>query len=301
MPFRLGLVGLCTSHPEKWVPIIRRVSDEKRLDIEVVAAWDSGQTRPEGFAVEFCRKHGVPTAAGDLHEMVGLVDGVIVHTANWDCHVAHARPSVEADKPVLIDKPLVGNLRDARELLQWVKQDKRVTGGSALRFALEVQEYLARPLSERGQLDTAYAGCGTDEFFYGIHAYALLAGLLGPGLRSVQYLGATRQKLLKLNWSNNTVGLLSVGKAEKLPFHLTAVASKTVTQIIVDPKSIYRALLEACLPYLAGRVEGPPLSMKDLLEPELAALAAKKSWCDGGSQVVLADLRQDDPDYGTLW
>ena len=53
MAFRLGLVGLCTSHPESWVPIIRELTAEKLVDMEVVAAWDSGETRPAGFAEGF--------------------------------------------------------------------------------------------------------------------------------------------------------------------------------------------------------------------------------------------------------
>ena len=32
MAFRLGLVGLCTSHPESWVPIIRELAAEKLVD-----------------------------------------------------------------------------------------------------------------------------------------------------------------------------------------------------------------------------------------------------------------------------
>ena len=152
------------------------------------------------------------------------------------------------------------------------------------------------PAQQRGELHTAFGGCGTDEFFYGIHAYAMLLGLMGPGVRSVEYLGQTHQKLLKINGHDGTVGLLVVGQAAKLPFYLTAVSTAAVEQIQIDPADIYRALLETCLPYLCGRVESPPLPMDVLLEPELAALAAQRSWLSGG-EVLLTDLRQDDPGY----
>jgi virulence factor len=296
MPFRLGLAGLCTSHPQRWVPIIRELSAEHGLEIDIVAAWDSGEVRPPGFAARFCREMQIPLAVERLADMPDLVDGVIIHTANWDRHVEQARLFVDAGRAVLIDKPLVGHLRDARQLLDWAAAGKRITGGSSLRFAREIRDYLARPAAQRGRLHTAFGGCGTDEFFYGIHAYAMLLGLMGPGVRSVEYLGQPHQKLLKIEGTDGTVGLLVVGQAAKLPFYLTAVSTATVEHIQVDSAGIYRALLETCLPYLCGRAESPPLPMEVLLEPELAALAAQRSWLSGG-EVLLTDLRQDDPGY----
>jgi Oxidoreductase family, NAD-binding Rossmann fold len=297
MAFKLGLVGLCTSHPAKWVPVIRTLGPELHLDIEVRAAWDSGQTRPAGYAREFCRELGIPKAIEKLEDMLAEVDGIIIHTADWGRHVALARPFVEAGKSVLIDKPIVGNVRDANELLAWSAQGKRITGGSSLRFAGEVREWRARPLGERGTVQTAFAGCGTDEFNYGIHAYALLSAVMGGGIRSVQYLGMSGQRLVRVNWADGKTGLLSVGQAGALPFHLTAVTDRTVFQVKVDPGHIYRDLLECCLPYLCGASDSPPLPMDQLLEPELAALAARQSWLHQGAEITLRNLPADDPGY----
>jgi hypothetical protein len=297
MPVRVGLAGLCTSHPRHWVPIIRQLSSEHRWEVEVFAAWDSGEVQQPGFAEQFCREMQIPCPVERLADMIERVDAVILHTANWDRHVEQARPFLEAGKAVLIDKPLVGNLRDARQLLDWVATGARITGGSSLRFAPEIGEYLARPASARGELHAVFGGCGTDEFFYGIHAYAMLCGLMGSGVRSVEYLGQTRQKLLKINWNDGKAGVLIVGKAGKLPFHLTAVSTTSVEQIQIDPARIYRALLEKCLPFLCGRVESPPLPFDTLVEPELAALAARTSWLSGGGEIALADLRAEAPGY----
>ena len=297
MAFKLGLVGLCTSHPAKWVPIIRELASELHLDVEVRASWDSGQTRPAGFAREFCRAFGIPEALDRLEDMLEEADGVIVHTADWDVHVTQARPFVEAGKSVLIDKPIVGNVRDAKQLLEWAAQGKRITGGSSLRFAREIREWLALPVEERGEVRTTFAGCGTDEFNYGIHAYALLSAAMGSGIRLVQYLGTSGQRLLKIVWADGKIGFLSVGQAAPLPFHLTAVTTKSVFQTVVDPGHIYRDLLERCLPYLCGADEEPPLPMNVLLEPELAAIAARHSWQNQGAEVRLNALPPDDPGY----
>jgi virulence factor len=297
MGFKIGLVGLCTSHPAKWVPIIRELAQELRLNVEVSAAWDPGQTRPQGYAKQFCRELGVPNPIENLEEMLAEVDGIIIHTADWGRHVALARPFVEAGKSVLIDKPVVGNVRDANQLLEWAARGKRITGGSSLRFASEVHRWLAHSPDERGELRTVFAGCGTDEFNYGIHAYALLSAVMGWGIRSVQYLGTSGQRLIKVNWADGKVGLLSVGQAAPFPFHFTAVTTKTVFQATVDPSHIYRDLLEQCLPYFCGRTESPPLPIQELLEPELAALAARQSWLQQGAEIPLKELPMNDPGY----
>ena len=295
MTARIGLVDLCTSHPGSWVPILRD------LGAEIASCWDSGDTRPEGFAKEFAEQQEIAHAAADPAEMIGKIDVAIVHSANWDKHVALASPFVEAGVSVLIDKPMVGSLRDADQLLDWGKMGKRVAGGSSLRFAQEVQDFLAEPVAERGTVHTAFVGCGVDEFNYGIHAYSTLSGLMGPGIRSVRYLGASAQKHIRVAWEDGRVGFLCIGKPGAkgawLPFYVTAVTEKSVRQITVAAGGIYRSLLEAVLPYLAGEQAEPPMAMAAQLEPELAALAARQSWLRNGAEVFLTDLSLDDTGY----
>ena len=297
MSFRLGLVGLCTSHPESWVPIIRKMTEEGVVDVKITAVWDSGETRPANFAEEFAAKFSIPNVVAKLEDMIDLVDGVVVHTTNWNKHIEQAHPFVEANKSVLIDKPIVGNLHDANVFLDWMKQGKRVNGGSSLRFCAEVAEFLARPADERGETHTAYAAIGVDDMNYGIHAYSIISGLMGPGIQSVRYLGRSRQKQLMLEWDDGRIALMTVGKSEWLPFNITAVTDKNVFQIAVDNSKIYRSLLEAELPYLTGKIDTPPLSADEILEPEFAAIAARQSWMNGGQTVFLTDLCLDDPGY----
>jgi hypothetical protein len=292
MKKRVGLVDLCTSHPANWVPIFRD------LGYDVAACWDSGDTRPAGFAEQFAREFNVPFAAANPRDLIGKIDVAVVHSANWDKHVQLTELFLDAGLAVLVDKPIVGNRKDANRMLAWAKQGKRISGGSSLRFARETQDYLAMPVSERGTPHTVFAGCGVDDFNYGIHAYALVAGLLGPGIRSVRYLGTSAQKHIRLTWNDGRTAFLSVGNVTNwLPFHFSAVTEKGVRQVITDNTHLYRPLIEAVMPYLAGDVQAPPVTMEALLEPELAALAARASWQAGGAEVFMTDLRQDDPGF----
>jgi Oxidoreductase family, NAD-binding Rossmann fold len=295
--FRIGLVGLCTTHPRKWTKVLRDISAESDLKVEVVAAWDSGEVKPAGFAKEFCKDHNVANCIEKLEDMLDLVDGVIVHTTNWDKHLEQAKIFIDAGKSVLIDKPIVGRMSDVNTLLEWMKQGKIITGGSSLRFNYEVMELLAQPISERGNIHTAYCCVGMDEFNYGIHGYALLSGLMGPGIRSVKYVGSSQQKQLRLSWHNGNIAFLTIGKANPLPFNVTAISNKKVFQILPAPAKLYRNFLENVLPYFTGQDDTLPYAPEVMLEPELAALAGKQSWLNNGQEIFLTDLGLDSATY----
>ncbi len=290
MAFKIGLVGLCTSHPGAWVPVIRELAAAGAAEVEVVAAWDSGETRPAGFASQFCAENNIPRPLENLDKMVGLVDGVIVHTANWDRHLEEAEPFVRAGKAVYLDKPIAGNFRDLARIADWVKEGRRVTGGSVLHYCREALALRDEVATAGETVHSAYSAIGVDDFNYGIHGYAILHALLGEGIQSVRYLGSSNQKQLMLNWSGGRVALLTAGKTKWLPFNLTAVTGSGVHQVSVDNGELYRSMLRRVLPWFCGQAAEPPLSPTSLLEPELAALAAKLSWQRNGAEVFLSDL-----------
>ncbi|MCB0128574.1 MAG: hypothetical protein KDE58_40190, partial [Caldilineaceae bacterium] len=96
---KIGLVDLDTSHPQNWVPIIRD------LGHSVVGVWDGGAVHPPGYADQFAATHGIRHVFEDLGAMVDAVDCAIIHSCDWDTHIAKAQPFVEAGKALLIDKP----------------------------------------------------------------------------------------------------------------------------------------------------------------------------------------------------
>jgi hypothetical protein len=288
---RIGIVDLDTSHPQNWIPI------ERELGHEVVGIWDGGAVHPAEYVAKFREERQIPHLYSSLTEMAREVDCAIIHGCDWDTHIAKARPFVECRKSVLIDKPLAGNVRDLHQLLIWVKDGARITGGSSLRHCVEAQEWLAHPVEERGMPHTAFCGCGTDEFNYGIHAYSLLSAVMGAGIRSVRHLRAGPQRRIQINWNDDRVAFLTIGDASYIPFYATLVTAKGVTHLMPEAGKLYRALLEATLPYLAGETSASPLPIEVLIEPELCALAARKSWLNGDAEVRLSDLSEEDDGY----
>jgi hypothetical protein len=247
---------------------------------------------PPEYVRDFAQKHQLPKVYESLEEMAGEVDCAALHSCNWDTRVERAKPFVKAGKALLLDKPMAGKPSDLRQFLEWEAQGIRLTGGSSLRFCCETQEWLAR--SERGAPHTVVCGCGVDEFNYGIHAYSLLVGLMGAGAQSVRHWGEGGQRRVQVSWADGRMGLLVIGAVSRwLPFHATVITDREVSQFQVDTSRLYRALLEKILPYLEGRAAQPPAPLREMMEPELWALAARRSWLEGDREVSLDELGED--------
>lgn len=291
---RIGVVDLDTSHPKGWIPI------ERELGHEVVGVWDSGDVHPPGYAQTFAESNGVPRVYESLEAMAQEVDCAVIHGCDWDTHIERARPFIASGKSVFLDKPLAGCLKDLEQICAWDAQGARIAGGSSLRFCYDTQAYLKRPVAERGTPHTIICGCtSTDELInYAIHGISLLSGLMGPGMHSVQHLGRKVQHRVRVNWADGRMGILVVGPSTKgIPFHVTSITELGVTHFMVDTSQLYRPLLETTLPYLARETDQPPMAIRDLIEPELCAVALMKSRMNGDSEVRLSDLREEDPGY----
>lgn len=114
---------------------------------------------------------------------------------------------------------------------------------------------------------------------------------MATGAESALYLGQNVQKRYQIHWKDGRTAVLVVGQAGQwLPFYATFITESNVHTFIVDNTNIYRAFLEAALPYLAGQTNEPPVAMHELMETELAALAAEASRLNGGGRVFLSDI-----------
>ena len=130
---KIGIVDLCTPHPQNFMPILRD------FGCEVSCVWDNGDTRPPGFTKEFAEKFNISHICKNLEEMVDKVNAVTIHGANWDTHIERALPFIKAGKFICIDKPIIGKASNANKLIGLnIKYPGKIFGGSACQFAEEI-------------------------------------------------------------------------------------------------------------------------------------------------------------------
>jgi len=116
---RLGLIGLDTSHVTAFTEILNNPAAKGHVPgARVVAAFKGGSpdiesswSRVEEYTKELTTKHGVKVY-DSIPELCRNVDAVLVESVDGRPHLAQARAVIAAGKPLYIDKPLAGTLKD---------------------------------------------------------------------------------------------------------------------------------------------------------------------------------------------
>jgi predicted dehydrogenase len=198
---RIALVGMVeeNGHPFSWSAIINGKYDAaiiRQAGYGVIADYLSARPATElglpGVAIThiWCDRpadaQAVARSAGIAHQVshpadvIGSVDAVIIPTDKGEEHLDRARPFVEANLPVFIDKPLTICADHLQQFGAWHEAGKRICSSSAMRYAREFLDLRGR-LAEVGKLRLIVVTCAKSWERYGIHALEAVYGLLPPG------------------------------------------------------------------------------------------------------------------------
>lgn len=222
---RIGIIGTDTSH----VPAFTKVlNDPKAKDhvpgVRVVAAFkggsadiESSRTRVDKFAEQLQKEFGV-TLYDSIEEMCKHVDAVLLESVDGRPHLAQAKPVIAAGKPLFIDKPMAGSLKDALEIFRLAREAKvPVFSASSLRFGKTTQAVrdgsIGKVLSAETFSPVNIEPHHPDLFFYGIHGVESLFTVMGTGCQSVKR-GKTADGKIEVTgtWRDGRVGIFREGK-----------------------------------------------------------------------------------------
>jgi GFO/IDH/MocA oxidoreductase family protein len=200
-PIRLAILGMVeeNGHPLSWSAIVNGHFDERVIraagypmiadylaarppsdlglsGVQVTHVWCD---RPED-AQAIALSARIPNLVDRPTDVIGHVDAVIIPTDKGEEHLERARPFVEADLPVLIDKPLTTRADHLQQFIEWRRIGKRIYSSSAMRYAHEFVG-LRNRLHEVGEVRLIVVTCAKSWERYGIHALESVYGLLPPG------------------------------------------------------------------------------------------------------------------------
>lgn len=292
---RVGAVNIDTSHPLGFGEVMERDNRARYVAVYNDSFRDHGEV--EGFI----RRFGLERRCDTLEELAEICDIGFIHGCNWDDHLRCAMPFIRKGKPVFIDKPLVGNLADCGRVEELVHRGAVILGTSSARYAVEIQEFLAIPEEERGQIVQVFGTAGVDEFNYGIHIAEALAGILGSGFTSVGYLGRGQRgtkysESYYLSHKSGASAIFNTFTGTWQPFVITVMTTTKTYYFQLDSSKLYGALLEQICNYMEGKehiLAGP----KELLESVKVMLAAAASREKKGETVALEELDIAGPCY----
>ncbi|HYG34663.1 MAG TPA: Gfo/Idh/MocA family oxidoreductase, partial [Clostridia bacterium] len=144
---RIGIIGCDTSHSTAFTEVINNPGAKGYVPGgKVVAAYKGGSqdipdsaSRVEEYAKTLREKYNVKFYE-TIEELCQNVDVVLLESIDGRPHLEQVKPVLKAGKPVFVDKPMAGSLRDVIEIFRLAKQNKvPVFSSSALRFAADTQ------------------------------------------------------------------------------------------------------------------------------------------------------------------
>ena len=264
-----------------------------------VAVYNDG-FRSDEEVDAFIRKCGLECRCNTVEELAEMVDVGFIQGCNWDKHLDYVEPFMKLGKPVFIDKPMVGCMKDIRRLEKLMAEGLQVIGSSSMRYAFEVADFLKIPVEERGEIMHIMGTCGVDEFNYGIHVVEAIGAMVKNPV-SVRYngvgnKGGKRTESYSVLFEDGTTADYITVTGVWMPCYFLVTTTKTVYNVNIDSSRVYEALLERVCEQLetGAKVLSPVNEIIDSIKVMLAGRISRER---NGEVVRLDEIPEDDPGY----
>jgi len=296
---RIGIIGLDTSHVINFTKLINDTADKNHVPGgKVVVGYKGGSPDNEASAKhledythQLQDKFGVKMV-DSIEELCAQVDAVLLEGVDGRPHLEHARPVIKARKPVFIDKPIAGSLRDAIELVRLAKESKvPVFSSSAYRFYDSMTELKKANVGQiRGAISygpSAFEPHHPDFFWYGIHPVEALFTVLGTGCESVTRVTAEDTDVVAGKWSGGRSGAFYALRTGSYAHKVTVFGTKGIAEQKSAGDS-YGPLVGEIVKFFQTGVA--PVKLEETLEIIAFMEAADESKRQGGLPVKISDV-----------
>ena len=295
---RIGMIGLDTSHVTAFTKAFNDPTDKNHVPGgKVVAAFKGGSpdvessaSRVDGYTQTLTEKFGVKLYK-TIDELCQNVDVVMIESVDGRPHLEQARPVFKARKPLFIDKPLAGSLKDAIAIYKLAKETKvPVFSTSSLRYYPGLVELKSAPFGDlKGAFSTGPCSLEShhpDLYWYGIHPTEALYTIMGVGCETVQRTTTADTDVVTGVWSGGKVGTLRGIRNGSAPYRVTVFGSKAVLD--QKPGGDYTPMLREVMKFFQTGVS--PVPLEETLEIFAFMEAADESKRQEGRSVRVADV-----------
>ena len=227
---RLGVVGLSegNGHPYSWSAIVNGEFDAEVMQgcgyptipvylaanrdtlgidgARVTHIWTQDRRLSEHCAAASC----IETVVDSLEDLVGRVDAVLLARDDPENHVAMAKPFLDADIPIFIDKPLAFARADLDYFSRHVAAGRFVMSCSSMRYSAGNQSARAE-LPAIGDVELVIAVGKKDLRKYAIHYLEGMFSLLSdPTAAAVRHVSTPGKDILLVEFENGILATVHV-------------------------------------------------------------------------------------------
>lgn len=292
---KIGIVNIDTSHPFCFA---QKMEANPDMEMQYSKLFNNS-FRGNDEVNWFIEKYNMQNRAESLDELAESTDIGFIQSCNWEDHIAEALPFIERGKPVFIDKPMVGSVKDVAKIRELVANGAKIIGSSSARYAEEIQEFLAKPVEERGEVITVHCEAGVDEFNYAVHAGEILSEIAGAKGISCRFIGKVVRaggecEVFAARFENGVIGTYCTYLRGGRPFNVSIITTKGSFLFKINNTKIYEALLRRISSYLkTGEAATADVDM--ILNVTEFMLCGKRSRdFENGREVMVSELSEDD-------
>lgn len=303
---RIAMLGRSegNGHPYSWSAIINGRYDEDRmkkcpfpviydyllkeprenLGIEgarVTHIWAENGEDAEDIAATCSIEHIVASP----EDVIGKVDAVIIGEDIGSRHLELARPFIERDIPIFIDKPLTDNEADLAEFTKLFQEGKPILSSSGYRYAREIEEL------DRGSIGRIeFVDCLINKSWekYGIHAVEGLYQIMGSGVEVVCNLGNEMANVVYIKYRDGRQAVVNVIYDTRISRYDIVGTGDTKTLVISDSFYMFKRQLQTFVDFVTTRrYPYPPEETIEMIKVIIAGIRSREN---GGRPVSLCRL-----------
>ena len=295
---RIGMIGLDTSHVPAFAKLLNDPNDKEHVPGgKVVAAFKGGSkdlessySRVEGYTKQLQDQFGVKIV-DSIEALCEQVDAVLLESVDGRPHLEQARPVIRAGKPLFIDKPVAGTLRDAIEIYRLAKKHKTpVFSSSSYRFYDGLVELKKTDVGEiRSVISYGPAHLEPhhpDMFWYGVHPTEALFAIMGTGCGTVVRAATADTDIITGSWSGGRLGTLHALRTGSTPHKVIVFGTKAVAE--QQKGGTYAPLVREIMKFFQTRVA--PVLPEETIEIFAFMEAADESKRQGGRPVRIIEV-----------
>jgi len=295
-PFRIGIIGLDTSHSPSFAAQINDPSNA--YGCRVIAAYVGGSpdipssvNRLDQYTKQVRDSLGVEIVSS-IEELCKKIDGVLLESVDGRPHLEQVKPVLNAKKPVFIDKPMAGSLTEVIEIFRLAKEaGVPCWSSSSLRYSPGIASVRTDPEFGGVMGCDAWSPCPLEEhhpdlYWYGIHGVETLFTVMGPGCETVQRVQTNDFEHVAGVWKDGRIGTFRGIRGGKADYGCFVYGAKKI-----GPGGSYTGygpLVEEIVKFF--KTGKPPVSPEETIEIYAFMTAADESKKRGGAQVSIREV-----------
>jgi len=271
---KLGIIGISpgNAHPYSWSSIVNGYYDGeeiKRVGYEGITNYLNANqdtlgiegatvthvwTQDKSISESIMKASGVKHIAERMEDMIGQVDAVILARDDSSEHVNMARPFLEADVPIFIDKPLATTYEELEFFTSQHEKGKFIMSCSSMRYSTESRA-IKIDKDKLGKIELISAVGKKDWLKYGIHMLeAIFAFLDDAQPQTVQHLGSTNKDIVLIEFENGIKVSVHLFMDIALTFQMSVFGQKGWE--LIEMKNYYAMFRDNLIEFIRSVNEG---------------------------------------------